>query len=143
MKTQKPWNDENGKPLSDAALKEVSRGWSAETWNAYLDSRESRGHEENECSMGDLSILDDRALMSLADLLPNSDHLSEELLDDVKRAIEELPKRERVVMEEDLYLGKSQRNIAEKLGVSRASVQKIRTKSFGRLAQKLSKHRPS
>lgn len=143
MKKQKPWTDENGKPLSDEALREVACGWDAEMWNAYLESLESRSHEENEHNFGDLSIIDDLGSKSLVSLQPDTDHLSDELLDDVKVAIEELPTRERFAMEEELYLGKSQRNTASELNVSRATVQKIRKKSFKKLAVKLSKHRSS
>ncbi len=143
MKKLKPWTDENGNPLSDTALKEASRGWSAETWNAYLDSLERHTHEENECSMSDLSIIDDLELKSLADLQPNTDHLSDEFLEAVKQSIEELPPLERFVMEEELYGGKSQRTIAQVLGCSRAWVQKIRKKAHSLLAEKLSGRRPS
>lgn len=143
MKKQKPWMDENGNTLEDTTLKEVSRGWSAETWSAYLDSRENRSHEENECNIADLSIIDDLGVAGLSALQSSADHLSDELLDDVKCAIEKLPKRERFAIEEEFYLGKSQRCVARELGISRASVRKIRKKSFRKLMGKLSKHQHS
>ena len=37
----KPWLDLNGNPRSDTELKELSKTWSPETWEAYLTSLES------------------------------------------------------------------------------------------------------
>lgn len=37
---QLPWLDERGFPLPDKDLKRVSKRWSPETWNAYLESLE-------------------------------------------------------------------------------------------------------
>jgi RNA polymerase sigma factor (sigma-70 family) len=141
MKKQKPWMDKNGKALSTRALKKVSRNWDQETWTAYLDSCENHAFEENECNVSDLSMIDDLRLEALAEYLPNSDQLSDELLDDVKEAIEQLPKRERFVMEEQIYLEKSQRSIASEINVSRRMVRNIRKKSLATLAPKLAKHR--
>lgn len=143
MKMQKPWTDENGNLLSDGKLRAASAGWSQEIWNEYLATLEYTPRSDEEVCIGSSESLDSFATSTFADLLPSSIQLSDELLEDMKRAIEELPPLERFVMEEGLYGGKSQRTIAMNLGCSRAWVQKIRKKAFDLLAKKLAKHRSS
>ena len=138
----KPWLDQNGKALSDAVLKEVSRTWSAETWEEYLLSLEGRVRTEDELSIPDLAAVDCAVTCSLADLQPNTDHFPDEFLECVKQAVENLPARERGIIEEEIYFGKSQRETAEKLGISRSVTRKQRKRAQGRLAARLARYWP-
>lgn len=141
MKNRKPWIGNDGKPLTVETLKIISKEWSPETWEAYLVSLEHNPRSDNEVSYRNLETIESAANGSLKDLLPNSNHLSDELLDDVKAAIEKLPKKKRIVIEQKLYLGKGQQTIADELKISRAYTRKLRKSAMKTLAKKLEKYR--
>ena len=50
---KKPWLDSTGVPLADAALKTVSKGWSAQTWERYLQTLEV-GVKESQPSLEEI-----------------------------------------------------------------------------------------
>lgn len=140
MKNRKPWIGQNGKPLTTEALKILSKEWTPEIWESYLTSLESNPRRDEEVSFERMDTIESIASATLSDLLPNSDHLTSELLEDVKTAIEKLPKKKRIVIEQNIYLGKGQRTIAADLKISRAYVQKIRKSAMKTLGEKLKKH---
>lgn len=143
MKNKKPWIGNDGKPLTTEALKVTSKEWSPATWEAYLITLEHNPRSDEEVSYRNMETIESVASGRLSDLLPNSDHLSEELLEDVKVAVEKLPKKKRVVIEQKIYLDKGQRTIASELKISRAYVQKIRKSAIKTLAKKLKKYSPA
>lgn len=141
MKKQKPWNDEAGNPLNEVALKIAARTWDRKTWEQYLKSLEFTPRPDEEVSYENIQRVENRAICSLADLQPNSDDLSDELLEGVKTAINELPPRERVTVEAEFFLETRQKDIAKEFNVSRTMVRKIRKSAFTTLSKKLAKYR--
>lgn len=141
MKTTKPWIGSDGKPLSDEVLKQVSKHWTRETWEEYLQTLE-RAPREEEVLVGNFKKFEEMSATSWRDILSNPNPPSDALYDDVREAIEALPDRQKYIIEESIYLGKGQREIAKSLGLSRTPLRKSLKSAKKKLAQKLSKHCP-
>lgn len=131
MKKQKPWLDLNGKQLDDEALKIASKSWSKETWDSYLESLE--WNPKLEVLTRNAQLLEEITANPSVEMPAISDLLSEM----VRGFIQALPDRQRHVIEEEFYMRRGQRSIAEGLGVSRALVRKIRKAALSTLSLKI------
>ena len=141
MNIQKPWIGTDGKILSDDELKAICKNWSAAIWEQYLTSIEKKPRQEDEVLVGDPGKLE-ASVCGFASLSASSDHISDQLMDDCRDAIAELPTRQKHVIEEEIYLDKGQRVIASEMGVSRTPIRKLRQAAHKKLREKLSKYRP-
>ena len=126
----KPWLDLSGRALPLAALQSISKDWSDEIWEEYLETVEG-GQSEFMPSQ------------DLAQFSPAQDPVEEEKAFDfsapvVRLAMAELPSLHRAVIE-SLLLGRvSQRDTADLYGLTRWKVRSIHKRTIEFLRSKIS-----
>ncbi len=129
MKRIKPWTDKDGNTLPDSKLKTISKKWSAETWEAYLQSIE---HEEP--NMVFLSIkgdtIEQTATEDFRALVSDPRPLKEALLKDVRGAVNSLSPRKKEIIKNSYWEEISERDQALHSNVLRSAIyqQKKRAK---------------
>jgi RNA polymerase sigma factor (sigma-70 family) len=129
--SEKPWLNSRGFPLPDAELKVISSLWSADTWEVYLKWFESPLAE----SQINPRKFDDMAERQCKSIFESSQGLADSHTQRlIRRTIEDLPVRQREVLEMTYWQGLSERTIAFELRVSRNVVRKLKTKGLKRIS---------
>lgn len=131
-----PWLDPNGHLYSDDALREISKNWDAQTWERFL--KETVEHPQQEELITDLLLTDELDGVWLDEVPDNSD-VSEK----IRRLIRfHLTPRQQQVIRLIYWESKSERRIAEMLGVSRSTVVGLKRDSLNKL-KRLIENRPT
>ena len=128
------WLDARGFPLSDAKLKIVSSSWSAETWENYLKWYESP-LAESQIHPREIKEISERQCESI--FIQAQGVADSPLQRLVHSTTEELPPRQREVVELTYWHGLSERTIAFDLRISRSAVQKLKSKALKRISASL------
>ncbi len=126
-KRQKPWVDFNGDELGTDQIRELSRSWDAETWEAYLTWREDERHESLVTPSKYDELVDAQTESIFAQVhgsIPDVDReICEELLNT-------LSVRDAEILRLIYFEGKTERQIASVLNLSRAAIQKIKKQAL-------------
>ncbi len=121
MKTKKPWLTDEGKYLSDDELKIISKTWTPETWEAYMQSLEHEEDEERFITVATDSV-DQTSNEDFKALITDPIPLEKDLTQIVMAAVDKLPERQKEVIFDSYWMNISEREQAKKHGVQRAAV---------------------
>ncbi len=126
----KPWLDPNGKPYTEEVLKEISQNWDQETWEVYLQAQEYYLREK---------LIEPQRYDELADrqeetifqrFCLSSDSETQEL---VEFLLTNLSPKQRFVIEQVFFEGRTEREIARELGISQPRVHLYKTKALDQI----------
>lgn len=134
----KPWLNKSGRALSDEDLKETSRNWGPETWEAYLKTLEApiegvqlTSHKEfrNRCNNMVTSIFEF-----------SSSESSIELQAVIENSLKSLTKKQAFVIQRYFFDGRSEREIAAEIQKSQGTIQEIKKTALKRIKTQLEKN---
>lgn len=136
--SQKPWLNSDGSPKSDQELREICKDWGPSVWEEYLTNIEVTQKEDTLVSS---SNLDKFSAQECAGLLFSL--ASEEQFPLLKAAlnscIRELPTKQRRVIHQYYWEGKTIGEIARLSGVSKQAIQKTMKAALERLKVSLTR----
>jgi len=138
----KPWEDLYGNPLSEDNLRFVSKYWSKETWEQYLQTIETPQTEYMSARFGDLlyqndlqrSLSEHFATESQQCLTLPSESVSTERLEE---AIASLTLRERQTIQAIFHEGLSQAEAAKVMRLSKSRVHLLLRSALRKLRSEL------
>ena len=131
---QAPWIGPEGKVLSDAQLRLVSRSWDAKTWERYLSTIET---PLSEC------LIPTKKLYALAEKSGNGLFICEGEAANalpskkLEHALEQLTFKQRHVLELTFFRAKSSRQASMILGISQSTVRDLKRKALRNLKRLL------
>lgn len=134
----KPWLDPKGNIYSDAALREISKSWTAEMWETFL-------HETIDCASSEDLITPkkyDFLCEELSESIWNSDtpeHLPE-FKAEVRNAVKQLTLQQQQIIKAVFWNDRSFREIAKSIGTSHQLVAIQKTNSLKKLKKILNRH---
>ena len=131
--SNRPWLNSNGLHRSDTEIKEISKSWDMETWEAYLQSIEV-GLKETLLKTPDRI---DHFVEDYTSLLLNLEKEEKNchLRRGVQLALRSLTKREHEILELHFIEKKNSRQIAEILSVSRRTVRKALERGLAKIEE--------
>lgn len=137
MKTQvKPWTDEKGRSLSDVDLQIKSRNWSAEIWEEYLQTLESK----HSGRMYKPDIYDGFCTDNVESIFSVvTNEYNSVLKNQIESALAELPEKQAQVLRLIFWEGKSQNRIAKDWGVQQSSIFNLKERAISNLRISLEK----
>lgn len=136
IKTVKPWLDHRGRELPTAHLREISKSWDLQTWKRYGDSLELQA-EGKSLRPGEFRKLEDQQtknIFSINDERTTGSTLTQR----VTEALKCLSLRQRQVIEQIFYHGKSTEETARELGLSKTTVHEHKKHAISKLKWVLS-----
>ncbi len=115
----KPWLDESGKPLSDDHLKITSKYWSAEDWEDYLQTQEVNLKEDllNPRFYDELAARQNETVFQKFYFSPDP-----EAHKFIESIFSILSPTQRNILEEIYLEGRTERHIADKLGLPHTTI---------------------
>ncbi len=136
MHTQlrKPWLDLNGLPLSDEQLQFVSRRWDQKIWEEYLSWFECP-LKESQLKSAVYDELAGKMTESIFSLSSSSECNYTTICFDELLAL--LTPKQKIVIEMIYWQGKSEKEIAKYLGVSRCAIQKFKRRALAKLKRNI------
>lgn len=128
-----PWLDPNGRLYSDDALREVSKTWDAETWERFL--AQTVDHSQREILQSDEERLID-------EYLTGDEKLDEMPRNELHGLIRQLIRRhlthqQQKVIRMIFWENRSEREIAEIMGLNKGRVPTIKRQSLNKLKRLL------
>lgn len=123
----KPWEDESGRELSMEQLREVSRNWSAETWEEYLQNLEVYPEHFLVDNYEDALRTYGKEDSTKEESVPFTD------LTQIENGMKKLHPMEQTVIRAMFWDRKSEREISDLLGISRRAVMKLKKDGLRRL----------
>ncbi len=129
-KRQKPWVDVNGDELGTDQIRELSPSWDAETWEAYLTWRESERHESLVAPAHYDELVDAQTENIFSQVHGSSPEMDRKICDEL---LNTLAPRDAEILRMIYFEGKTERQIALTLDLSRAAIQKIKKLALQRL----------
>ncbi len=132
MRTKKPWLSADGQPLIDSELKVLSKAWTPDEWERYLQSLE---HPENEgvVHLDRPETLEYKSTEDFRVLISNPLALSEEQREALRNAIRKLPPRQEQVIRDCFWGGMTEKEQAELCGIQRVSVYGLKKRALKNL----------
>lgn len=128
---QRPWISETGKPLDLSTLRELSRAWSAKDWEVYLTSLD--GHQrELQASTNTVEELG-LAANVYPTFLPGC---SPELSKIVVPLLRALTRKQKFVIKKIFFEGRSERQVARMMMISRSGVVDLKKRALRKLKSK-------
>jgi len=134
-KVIKPWLDHRGRELPISSLQEISKGRDLRTWNSYADSLESpsEGKSLKPRKYRKIQEGQTKSIFSSAQgALENARILQ------VTQALDQLSPKQRLVIEQIFYQGKSLEETACSMGVSKHAAFERKNKALAKLKGVLS-----
>lgn len=122
-----PWLTNGGGYLSDENLLIVSRMWTPEIWEQFLDATVDKDRSEEEEAEIEFKKVTERVA---GNLFKPGTLVTEELELEIETAIKRLPKKRRKVIKDIFWNGRSVRWIAEEMRVDFSWVQEIKEESL-------------
>lgn len=128
---EQPWLCENGKRLSDEQIKTVSKSWDAITWEHYLCWFESPMAE---------TLIPERSYDRKAEAMIETifvrtqSHADDSLRNRVGKVLDGLTVKQRRIVEMTFWQGKSERQIADELNLSRSTIKVTKRRALSKLA---------
>lgn len=135
-KTEKPWLDNRGRELPTEQLREISKSWNLQTWRRYGDSLEVQP-EGKSLRPGEYRKLEEQQtknIFSMNDERSASSTLSRRMT----MALNCLSPRQRQVIEQIFYFGKSTEETARELALSKTTVHEHKKHAISKLKRVLS-----
>ncbi|MBL6988694.1 MAG: hypothetical protein ISR65_02915 [Bacteriovoracaceae bacterium] len=135
-----PWVDNKGNILPRERLMEISKGWSAITWEQYLQTLEVQREEQ-------LLKYPKNIERIKGDCLLNSCATGEELTEiadpeeTLRFALKKLSLSEIEVIKKIYWEERSEACAAEELGLSRSSIRSLKKRACSKLLQELSQNK--
>jgi RNA polymerase sigma factor (sigma-70 family) len=134
-----PWLQQNGKPVPDELLKTLAPSWSAEVWEKYLvwfeNLNGSRGESlvipkryDRICESEEESIFSAFAQTDADD----------ELKSIVSRFLLRLTPQQRRVVEMIFWEGRSERYVAQSLGINQQPVNRLKKRALSKIKHLIS-----
>lgn len=120
MKNRKPWLSEKGTPLSEKELKDVSKNWNPETWEAYLQTIEV---EQKDVLIGNIDDIEDLASCLYHELLPEHTEVDPRIANLVEQAVNKLKPKIKNIFIEHYWNEKSERTLVRELGITRDEIR--------------------
>lgn len=129
----KPWLDPNGRIYSDDALKEVSKNWDAPTWERFLA-------ETIDCPQREIVQSNEERLID--EYFTGDEKLDEMPRNELHDLIRQLIRRHLTIQQQSVirmiyWQGRSEREIAEILGINKGRVPTIKRQSLSKLRRLL------
>ena len=128
-----PWLDKEGKPKCDEAMKKVSPFWSKGTWEGYLSTLDKK---QEEYLLNNPKALENFSAQAYAQFLMSID-TTEKGLDRLKilakTCLNQLSPRELEVLKKIFLKKKSQKQIANELGISRGSIKTLKSRGLKKI----------
>lgn len=138
--TEKPWLDEQGWPLSDGKLHALSKEWSIETWEAYLQSVEV-GRVETLVSPRQYEAALDRQGQPVFAFAQS--HANDGLRGEMAALLKQLTPQQKKIIEMTFWQGLGDARVSKELGICRRTVRTVKHRVLQKLAQKIKKMSPS
>ena len=114
-------------------MKKISKSWSQATWEAYLDSLETKQQESLLDEPGDIENLSEEEYKDFWMLIDKEEEEKERLNRLVRASLDELTHKERKVIRKMFWEDKSERTIASEMGISQVAVTKLKSKAFKKI----------
>ena len=119
--TPRPWMNEDGTRKSDGEIKLLGQGWSADTWDRFLDADVGTLKDDSLVFFADMDKAFDLGQYDMADTSQGHggyEHLKAALL----LAMDELSPKERDVVACSFWKGMDDKDIAKKMGMATNAV---------------------
>ena len=129
----KPWLNKDGSLKNDEELKKISKSWSQATWEAYLDSLETKQQESLLDEPGDIENLSEEEYKDFWMLVDKEEEEKERLKELVRASLDELTHKERKVIRKMFWEDKSERTIANEMRIPHSNVSKLKSKAFKKI----------
>ncbi|MGE4133289.1 MAG: sigma factor-like helix-turn-helix DNA-binding protein [Bdellovibrionales bacterium] len=128
---QKPWIGEKGQVLDKAALRQISKSWGPTNWEFYLSSLD--GHQK-ECQAS-TNLIEESALAEniYPMFVPGC---SPELSESMNRLLKSLTEKQKFVIEKIFFEGRSERQVARMMMISRTGVVDLKKRALRNLKNK-------
>lgn len=125
---KRPWISESGGPLDLSALRETCRTWSAQDWELYLSSLD--GHQKE--SQASTNTIEELGLAAniYPSFLPGCRPELSKLVGNLLKA---LTKKQKFVLEKIFFEGRSERQVARMMMISRTGVVDLKKRALRKL----------
>ncbi|OFZ37678.1 MAG: hypothetical protein A2504_07520 [Bdellovibrionales bacterium RIFOXYD12_FULL_39_22] len=130
--TKKPWLDHRGHPICDDELKVICQNWDKDMWEKYL-SWLDYPLKESQISPESYDYVAGQMEESIFYLIP--DGASDELKEKVRKTLEKLTDKQRMVIHKIFWEGKSERQIAAEMNVNRSVIFEMKKNAFRRISK--------
>lgn len=130
IQTDKPWLDSNGNILSDKKIKAISKEWSAETWEEFLNSTVDVEASEHESLTPKYEILCDE---EKDNIWGSSCPLPQAVQDEIRGSVRKLEERPRKIVRLHYWGNLSVREIGKTENLSFCRVQQIKKESLSQI----------
>lgn len=129
-----PWEDSSGNQLPDELLMKVSKSWPPEIWEQYLETIEIPQRESHLYNYDKILLKKDAQNQASEYLVPeNQANPLYASRQNVKKAILTLTFRQRELIREVFYYGKTIREAALKLKISEQAAIRMHARALDRL----------
>ncbi|HLE11350.1 MAG: hypothetical protein A2504_16860 [Bdellovibrionales bacterium RIFOXYD12_FULL_39_22] len=126
----RPWLDQKGKPIGNDKLKIISKDWDQSMWEKYLSWYETPSKE---------ILIHHRTYDALAEQMEESvfalsaSGADDELKVFVRKLVSKLTPKQQRVIHMIYWDGKSEREIATELNLSRIAISKLKKRAFRKI----------
>lgn len=134
VQTERPWLLENGDRTPDDHLKTLTPYWSAEIWESYLTWFETPRPESLIAPWRYDQICEESTESIFEFAQSNAD---DELKNRVAQYLAELTKQQRQVIEMIFWEGRSERFVAQSLGINHKSVHRLKLRALKKITHLL------
>ena len=134
--TTKPWLNGDGKLKSNEEMKKISKSWSADTWEAYLSSLET---QQTECLLEDPTQIENLSneahedFWALIDRDEQGKRDKSQLRSLIQTCLDVVSPREREILKKIFWENKSERAVADELGISRNSLKVLKSRGLSKI----------
>jgi len=132
--TKKPWEERPGRTLPLAELREVSRDWSSETWEKYLETIEGA---QNDIIVGNFDETLKKFAKRQLESTPEEPARADRDVN-LEPFLKQLPASERAVIRAMFFEGLSEREAGEKLNLTRRAILTLKYRGLKLLRSLLS-----
>ncbi len=136
VQEEAPWLQQNGKHTPEEYLKTLTPEWSSKTWERYLNWFENQDGTRAE------SIVDTKRYDTLCEEQEESIFAAhseisadDELMETISKFLMRLTPQQRRVIELIFWNGRSEREVAQKLGISGAAVHRLKLRALNKIKQ--------
>ncbi|MBK9322413.1 MAG: sigma-70 family RNA polymerase sigma factor [Bdellovibrionaceae bacterium] len=126
---EKPWLCKCGKTLSDETLRTSSQSWDSTTWDRYLRNLDSSLSE----SLVPVFIYQKHLERQGSIFEFTQSCANPELQNKIHMSLSQLTPKQRRIIEMTFWDSMSERDIAEKLGISRSTVKTLKKRALLKL----------
>ena len=133
-KASKPWLGANGKFLEDDVLQEISKEWTSQIWEQFLDDVIEVCMSRNETLVNDYNSLTEEVTEGIWEQIPS---LPLEVQSKVRGALKQLSPVQRKIINGIFFKDLSQSAVARSLGVTHQTVNESKKISLKKIKELL------